>query len=391
MKRTTLILLLITTLSISLSAQENLDFSGTKEIVSPEIHSDNSVTFRFYAPHADNVSVGGDFLPPNGWEPGTAQMIKDKNGLWSFTTKPLEPELYTYAFIADSLQVNDPNNVYYRRDVASTLNMLIVGGVQADLYKVNDVPHGTVAKRWYPSPGNKMTRRITIYTPPGYESSDKVYPVLYLLHGMGGDEEAWMTLGRASQILDNLIAEGKAEPMIVVMPNGNVAQKAAPGESSKGFYKPVFNLPHTMNGKMEETFTDIINFVDDNYRTIDDKSGRAIAGLSMGGFHSMHISRFYPNTFDYIGLFSAAIKPNENVKSKVYENIEATLHKQKINGFELYWIGIGKDDFLYKANTEFRSELDKIGMKYIYRESEGGHTWRNWRIYLSEFVPQLFK
>ncbi|MFA7105075.1 MAG: alpha/beta hydrolase-fold protein [Dysgonamonadaceae bacterium] len=391
MKRITLILLILATTSISLLSQENLDFSAVKDIISPEIHNDKSVTFRFLAPHAENVSVGGDFLPINGWMPGTEQMTKDQNGLWSFTTKPLDSELYTYAFIVDSLQVNDPNNVYYRRDVTNTLNIMLVEGGQADLYKVNEVPHGTVAKRWYQSPGNKMTRRITIYTPPGYESGKKQFPVLYLLHGMGGDEEAWMTLGRASQILDNLIATGKAAPMIVVMPNGNVAQEAAPGESSKGFYKPNFNLPHTMDGQMEETFIDIVNFIDNNYRTIKNKSGRAIAGLSMGGFHSLHISRYYPNTFDYIGLFSGAIKPNERNQSKVYANIESTLQKQKNNGYKLYWIGIGKDDFLYKANTEYRSELDRIGMKYTYRESEGGHTWRNWRIYLSEFAPLLFK
>ncbi|MDD3789008.1 MAG: alpha/beta hydrolase-fold protein, partial [Petrimonas sp.] len=284
-----------------------------------------------------------------------------------------------------------PNNVYYRRDVASTLNTLLVGGGQADLYKVNNVPHGTVARQWYNSPGNNMTRRVAIYTPPGYETSGKRYPVLYLLHGMGGDEEAWITLGRTAQTLDNLIAEGKAKPMIVVMPNGNVAQEAAPGESSLGFYKPQFQLPHTMDGKYEETFGDIINFVDKNYGTIKRKDGRAVAGLSMGGFHSMHISHFYPNTFDYIGLFSAAIMPNNDVKSKVYENIDAQLRTQMKNGYKLYWIGIGKDDFLFKANQEYRDMLNKMGMKYTYRESDGGHTWRNWRIYLSEFVPLLFR
>jgi len=256
---------------------------------------------------------------------------------------------------------------------------------------VNRVPHGTVAKRWYESPGNNMTRRITIYTPPGYENSATTYPVLYLLHGMGGDEEAWMTLGRASQILDNLIAAGKAKPMIVVMPNGNVAQEAAPGESSLGFYKPQFQLPHTMDGKYEETFHEIIDFVDDNYKTIQSKSGRAFAGLSMGGFHTMHISRYYPNTFDYIGLFSAAIMPDEKVQSKVYDNIDGTLAAQKENGFKLYWIAIGKEDFLYKANADFRKKLDAMDFPYIYRESEGGHTWRNWRVYLSEFLPLLFK
>lgn len=376
--------LLVFSTSITMQAQENLGFGQRKEIISPEIHADNSVTFRLLAPLADSVSVTGDFAQ------GSNKMTKDADGVWSLTTRPLPSELYTYAFAVNGLPMNDPNNVYYRRDVASTLNVLLVGGGQADLYKVNNVPHGTVAKRWYESPGNGKSRRITIYTPPGYESGNSSYPVLYLLHGMGGDEEAWPTLGRATQIIDNLIAGGKAKPMIIVMPNGNVAQEAAPGESSEGFYKPAFRLPNTMDGKYEETFIDIINFVDKNYRTVRNKSGRAIAGLSMGGFHSFHISRYYPDTFDYVGLFSAAIMPNENVKSGVYENIDETLLKQKQNGYKLYWIGIGKDDFLYQANTDFRKKLDGMNFNHVYRESEGGHTWRNWRVYLSEFLPLLF-
>lgn len=383
--------LLVLFASIAMQAQENLQFGQRKEIVSPEIHPDNSVTFRLRAPHAQSVEVTGDFLPPKGWMPGSAKMTKDADDVWTYTTQPLESELYTYSFVADSLQLNDPNNVYYRRDVASTLNMFIVGNGKADLYSVKDVPHGTVSKRWYNSPGNNKSRRITVYTPPGYENSKTSYPVLYLLHGMGGDEEAWATLGRTTQIIDNLIAEGKAKPMIIVMPNGNVAQEAAPGESREGFYKPIFRLPNTMDGKYEETFIDIINFVDNNYRTVKNKSGRAIAGLSMGGYHSFHISRYYPNTFDYVGLFSAAIMPNENITSKVYDNIDATLLKQKQNGYKLYWIAIGKDDFLYQANTDYRKKLDEMNFQYVYRESEGGHTWRNWRIYLLEFLPMLFK
>lgn len=382
--------MLLVVFAITLQAQENLQFGQRKEIISPEIHADNSVTFRLLAPNAKSVSITGDFLTSEGGVTNGKKLTKDADGVWSFTTHPLPSELYTYSFVVDGLQMNDPNNVYYRRDVASTLNVLLIGGGKADLYKVNNVPHGTVSKRWYYSEGNEKDRRITIYTPPGYENSETSYPVLYLLHGMGGDEEAWATLGRATQIIDNLIAQGKAKPMIIVMPNGNVAQEAAPGESSKGFYKPQFQLPNTMDGKCEETFKDIINFIDDNYRTIKNKSGRAIAGLSMGGYHSLHISRYYPNTFDYVGLFSAAIIPNENVHSKVYENFDGTLRNQKNNGLKLYWIAIGTDDFLYKANTEYRNKLDKMGMNYIYRESDGGHTWRNWRIYLSEFLPMLF-
>ncbi len=363
---------------------------GAPGIVSPEVKEDKTVTFRFQAPDAKVVKISGDWMPAQGWVPGSEAMTRDEKGIWSYTTAVLPSDLYSYSFNVDGLKATDPNNVYVIRDVATVFNVFLVGGGKADLYKVNQVPHGTVARRWYDSPGNKSIRRITIYTPPGYETGKEKYPVLYLLHGMGGDEEAWMALGRASQILDNLIAQGKAKPMLVVMTNGNVAQEAAPGESSLGMYKPTFQLPNTMDGTFEGTFTDVIKFIEGNYRVKAEKSGRAIAGLSMGGFHSLHISRYYPNTFDYVGLFSAAIMPNEKVTSKVYENIDSTLKIQLKNGYKLYWIGIGKADFLYKNVTEYRAKLDGLGMKYTYRESEGGHTWTNWRTYLSEFVPLLF-
>jgi len=365
-------------------------FGGTN-IISPEVNPDNTVTFRFQAPDAREVKITGDWMPAQGWTPGSEAMKKDEKGIWTYTTAALPSDLYSYSFIADGIKCTDPNNVYLIRDVASVTNVFITGGGKGDLYKVNKVPHGSVTRRWYNSPSLGVTRRITIYTPAGYETSRENYPVLYLLHGMGGDEEAWINLGRTSQILDNLIAQGKALPMIVVMPNGNVAQEAAPGESSLGFYKPSMQLPNTMDGKYEETFGDIIKFVESNYRVIAKKSGRAIAGLSMGGYHSLHISRHYPNTFDYIGLFSAAITPDAKVVSKVYDNFDATLKQQKDNGYKLYWIGIGKTDFLYKYNTEFRKKLDDINMPYEFRESEGGHTWTNWRVYLSEFVPKLFR
>jgi len=363
---------------------------GGANITSPEINADNSVTFRFLAPDAKEVRISGEWMPAQGYTPGSEKMTKDDKGVWSYTTAPLASDLYSYFFNSDGVRCTDPNNVYLIRDVASVTNVLIVGGGKGDLYKVNKVPHGTVSRRWYNSPSLGMDRRITIYTPAGYEKSKEKFPVLYLLHGMG-DEEAWINLGRTSQILDNLIAQGKAKPMIVVMPNGNVVQEAAPGESSLGFYKPTMQLPNTMDGRYEETFKDIIAFVESNYNVITSKSGRAIAGLSMGGYHSLHISRYYPNTFDYIGLFSAAIMPNDKVTSKVYENVDATIQQQMKNGYRLYWIGIGKTDFLYKYNTEYRQKLDAMKMPYEFRESEGGHTWTNWRVYLSEFVPKLFR
>jgi enterochelin esterase family protein len=390
---------IVCVLLLSFSAFSQQALWGGAQIISPEVNPDHSVTFRFMAPGADTVQITGDFLPTRKMKTqwgefdghGKANLIKGDKGVWSFTSAPLGSDLFSYSFIVEGLSTTDPSNVYKIRDVASVFDVFIVGGGKGDLYQVNKVPHGSVARRWYDSPGNNMTRRVTIYTPPGYESSKEKYPVLYLLHGMGGDEEAWIALGRTAQILDNLIAQGKAKPMIVVMPNGNVAQEAAPGESSLGLYKPTMQLPNTMDGKYEETFPDIIKFIESNYRVKADKADRAIAGLSMGGYHSLHISRYYPNTFDYVGLFSAAIMADAKVSSKVYENFDETLNAQNKNGYKLYWIGIGKTDFLYKTNADFREKLDKIGMKYTYVETDGGHVWTNWRVYLSQFAPLLFQ
>ena len=258
-------------------------FQGAPQIVSPEIHSDGSVTFRFQAPNAGEVRLTGDFLPTAGWMPGSVTMEKNAAGVWSYTTRPLSSDLYGYAFIVDGLRSMDPNNVYMIRDVASVTNVFIVPGGQGDYYSVNKVPHGTVLRTWYDSPSDQyeQKRRITIYTPQGYENGKDKYPVFYLLHGMGGDEEAWINLGRTSQILDNLIASGKAKPMIVVMSNGNVIQEAAPGESSLGLYKPGMQLDGTMDGQFEVAFKDVIKFVESRFRVIPRKSDRAVAGLSM--------------------------------------------------------------------------------------------------------------
>lgn len=361
------------------------------EIVSPEVHEDGTITFRLFAPKAEEVKLSGDWLPFVEWRPGTIDLKKDEEGLWSVTTERMNSDLYTYFFLVDGVRVLDPSNVHLVRDVSSIFNMVLVEGGQGDFYKVQDVPHGTVAKKWYHSPGNNMDRRLTVYTPPGYEESSEEYPVLYLLHGMGGDEEAWISLGRTAQIMDNLIAEGKTEPMIVVMPNGNIHQQAAPGHSVKGFYKPTMQLPNTMDGEMEKTFKDIVQFVENSYRVKAEKESRAIAGLSMGGFHSLHISRYHPEMFDYIGLFSPAIMPNENVTSPVYENFDETLSEQMNNGYELYWIAIGEEDFLYEQVANYRIKLDEMSMPYEYEETEGGHTWKNWRDYMTIFIPRLFQ
>ena len=381
-------------IGVTMFAQQAL--WGTAPVVSPEIHDNNTVTFRFKAPKAVRVQLTGDFLPVQKnakfEAPGIVDLKEGQEGVWEYTTpEPLKPELYSYSFIVDGLRMNDPANVYLIRDVSTLTNVFIIGGDRADFYKVNPVPHGTVSRIWYDSPALGLERRMTVYTPAGYETSGKRYPVLYLLHGMGGDEEAWISLGRTAQILDNLIAQGKAKPMIVVMPNGNASQEAAPGESSRGMVPPTMQLPKTMEGSYEQAFPEIVKFIDKNYRTIKSKSGRAIAGLSMGGFHSLLISKQYPDMFNYIGLFSAAIMPNKEVSSPIYENMEGKLKVQFDKNPALYWIAIGKTDFLYKANEEYRKLLDEKGYKYTYYESDEGHIWKNWRIYLTEFVPMLFR
>lgn len=380
-------------------AQQNLFNQQVPK--SPDINADKTVTFRLMAPQAQKVQVTGDFLPTRKMKssygefdaPGVADLTKDDKGMWTFTTKEsLKPELYTYNMLIDGVRVTDPSNVYSIRDIASTTSIFMIDGGRADLYKVNKVPHGTVAKVWYHSPTAGLTRRCTVYTPAGYENGKQKYPVLYLLHGIGGDEQAWSELGRATQILDNLIAQGKAQPMIVVMTNGNISQEACPGETSEGFTVPTMALPKTMDGYFEQAFPDVIKFVESTYRVQKDKAHRAIAGLSMGGFHSFFISLNNPDTFGYIGLFSAAIDQSQKGGIQtIYENRNQKIDRLFAKGPKLFWIGIGASDFLYKNNKDLRSYLDSKNYKYTYMETDGGHIWRNWRIYLTEFVPLLFK
>lgn len=384
---------------------------GGNEIVSPEVKDDGTVTFRLYAPKAVKVEVTGDFLPqvkistPMGdvEQPGFAELKEGKDGVWTYTSQPLAPELYYYKFRVDGMDYLDPSNVYMCRDIASYTNIFIVEKTPGDtgyLYSVNDVPHGNVAKVWYPSPTLRMNRRMTVYTPAGYDKGGR-YPVLYLLHGAGGDEDAWTTLGRAAQIMDNLIAEGKVKPMIVVMPNGNPNCEAAPGEWSKGMYKPSFmgHMSPKPVASMEESFPDIVKYVESHYRVLKGKKNRAICGLSMGGGHSFAISKMYPDMFDYVGLFSAAIflsgsnDPQQTALDRM--NSDPQFNKDLAALFaarpKLYWIAIGKTDFLYKSNEDYRKYLDAKGYPYEYVETEGGHIWRNWRLYLTAFSQKLFK
>lgn len=386
------------TLAIALSsingmAQQAL--YNRQELTSPEINKDGTVTFRLAAPKAVKVELTGDCV-------GRPVEMNERNGVWTYTTGVLAPELYSYSFKVDGLDYLDPSNVYRNRDIVSFTNMFIISkdkGDCGDLYSVNNVPHGNVNRVWYDSPTLGTQRRMTIYTPPTYEKGGK-YPVLYLLHGAGGDEEAWVSLGRAAQIMDNLIAQGKAKPMIVVMTNGNANCDAAPGEWHRGFYKPSFMGHNDSKAKSttEEAYKDVMKYVEKNYRVQKGKNNTAICGLSMGGFHTYAISKLYPGKFGYIGLFSAAINMGGNngpIDQQIAGNKSITKQFKTLfsgsNKPNLYWIAIGKTDFLYEQNVGLRKFMDANNYPYEYHESEDGHIWKNWRNYLILFAQRAFK
>lgn len=377
--------------ALGVQAQQNVGFKdGT--LVSPQVNSDNSVTFRLNAPKAQQVMVIGD------WEAndGKGNMLKGTDGVWTYTTPVLPSEMYTYRFSIDGVTGLDPANPFTKRDVGTIFSMFFVDGYPADFYQVQDVPHGTVLQQWYHSDKAGTDRRLSVYLPAGYQTGGRNYPVLYLLHGSGGDETAWLDLGMTARIMDNLIAQKKAEPMIVVIPNGNFGVQAAAGETKDNLrFRPVMSNQikgNYKNGDYEMAFPEIINFIERTYRVKADKAHRAVAGLSMGGFHTLYISANYPEKFDYMGLFSAGIRFSaDDAANPVYNNLDQKLQTLQTVGYKLYWISIGKDDFLYKANREYMQQLDKLGFKYEYHESTRGHLWCNWRQYLLQFAQRLFK
>ena len=351
---------------------------------SPEIAKDGSVTFKVKAANADTVRLIIDTRVDT-------LMKHTGNETWSITLRDLEPDLYMYYFTVDDEKVLDNENAQVLRDVKSVMNTFVLDPNGDCPVAVHDVPHGTVQAVWYDSPTLNAKRRMMVYLPPGYEQGRQRYPVFYLLHGTGGDETVWLEQGHAAQVFDNLIANGQAEPMIVVMPNGHTDTPAAPGMGPDNNEQPTFAHKQWMEGTFESSFNDIVTWVDNNYRTRAAKRSRAIAGLSMGGYHTLYISANQPDDFGYVGLFSAAIGRMDKGKSKIYDDLEAKLVTQFKQRPRVYWIGIGKDDFLYKDNAEFRQMLDKNRLRYTYHESGAGHEWANWRDYLIIFTQLIFK
>ena len=348
-------------------------------VISPEI-GEETVTFRYSAPQAKLVRLYGSWM--TSYDSSINMMKNDSTGVWAVSIAKPATELYTYNFIVDGLSSNDPNNIFMQRDGTRYLSVLLVPGEKTENYfEANQ--RGNLEKVWYDSPTIGMSRRMFIYTPFGYNTSNQKYPVLYLLHGAGGDEDAWSTMGRACQILDNLIEKGLAVPMICVMPNGNPGQAAA-----RTLMLPEKTIdrsdPNTANMYVNSIVKDIVPYVESHYRVYADPDHRAISGLSMGGGHTISVTNEYPGTFKYILPLSMGINANQT-------DIDQKLQGVKNAGYKLYWVGVGSSDFVWQSAQNLDAALTRNGMEHTFYVTDGGHTWANWRIYLNTFAPLLFK
>jgi enterochelin esterase family protein len=334
---------------------------GPPPVVSPEVGSDRTVTFRLRAPKATEVTGGGDW--------GRKPMTKDDRGVWSVTVGPLEPDLYTYKFTVDGVPTVDPRNAKLKIGRESLDNLLDVPGDGPRPIDLRPVPHGTLHAHQYQSKalGGKA-RGLVVYTPPGYEAAaDTKYPVLYLLHGSGDDQHGWTNIGKAERILDNLLADGKAVPMIVVMPDGHAAERAG---NTKAFEADLIG--------------DILPLVEKTYRVKPGQENRAIAGLSMGGGQSWAVGMAHTDLFAHVCPFSMG---GGNAAEVVARLDPAEVNKR----LKLIWIGCGRQDRLFAGSEALCGALQAKGIRHTWRPTDGGHTWIVWRKYLAEVVPQLFR
>ena len=342
-------------------------------INSCEIRADRTVTFRLRAPEATDVKVSGDFVP-------AAQALqKAEDGVWSVTLGPLNPAIYSYNFRINGVSVLDPVNPMIKRGERTSESMFEVPAETPSAYDMQAVSHGTVHENWYQSKSLSAWRRVDVYTPPGYEAGKAVYPVLYLLHGSGDTESGWVSIGRANLILDNLIAAGKAKPMIVVMPYGRARQDVYLGPAT----------PQTDTKAFEnDLLQDVMPFAEKLYRISAKPADRALAGLSMGGGQALSVGLHHLDTFHSIGAFSAGLRTA--VIDEQYKEIladPAGANKK----LKLFYIACGKTDALFEPSQALHEALSKKDIRHSFVPSEEGHVWRNWRNYLADFVPQLFR
>lgn len=347
---------------------------------SPRILDDKRAVISVYAPKASEVVVSGDFQKQ--YKP--LSLTKNDQGVWSVVTDPLKPDYYTYTLTVDGVRTMDPKNPIIKQGISSLENVMTIPGPETAFEDNTTVPHGEVREVWYQSQSLGMMRRMHVYTPPGYEKGTTKYPVFYLLHGAGDDDSGWNSIGRAGFILDNLLAANKAKPMIVVMPNGSMPMNLTPGS----------NMNQVMSDMRtrfsNELLKDVMPTVEKTYRTLTNRENRAIAGLSMGGFQTLDVTLSHPELFNYVGVFSSGFFGNtiDEADTKYAKALQdPSFNKNK----KVFWIEIGKDDFVMDANKKTIALLDKHKIKYQYKETDGGHIWVNWRQYLHEYAPLLFQ
>ena len=370
-------------------AQEMNSLMFRRPVQSPELSADG-ITFRYRAPKARAVSVSASWM---GYQ--SAPMTQNPDGVWSVTLPVPGPELYTYNFVVDGLSTLDPANVFVQRDGSRYMNAVLVPGDYADNYAECAKP-GNLEHVWYHSAENDMIRRMYVYTPFGYNRNDKKtkYPVLYLLHGGGGDEDAWSTLGRTCQILDNLIAQGNAKPMIVVMPNGNPSQYAAqtlgiPDKKDVKEYASGFDNYSSLTA-------DIVPYIEANYPVIKNRKGRAVAGLSMGGGQSFFIAFRNVDLFANVGIFSSGLIGASAIGGAPFdaEALFPGMYSQpaKYNRFDVIYLACGEQDQRIDGMRDFREKLDAAGYKgVVWEQYPGNHEWKVWRRNLAAFVQLIFK
>ena len=395
--------------------------SNALPIVSPDISFDMKVTLRLCAPDAHTVRVFGD------WNQSSADgsaLSRDGHGVWSTSVGPVKPDLYQYYFTVDGVKTIDPANVHSGNDAVRITSYFIVSGDDSDtaLYESRNVPHGDVISVWYPSKTISTSRRALIYTPPDYRASKRRYPVLYLFHGWGGDENEWLDLGRIAQIMDNMISAGRVAPMIVVMPNGHPDRQSIPDFTPPSSIDVLGPLPprgYDSSGNVSQiersVIGELVPYVDQNFRTKAEVSSRAIAGLSMGGAQASYIGLRHPDEFAWVASFSGAIimwpgvagsapAPRAEASSSApaiprFEvNLEAIsrdipgLNESINTKLKLLYIACGMDDGLIRANQQLRGWLLDHNIKVTYKEVPGyAHVWSFWRRSLIDFAPMLFR
>ncbi len=352
----------------------NLPAQPRRTIAPPSVAEDGRITFRVLAPDARALQLNAP------WAGGQTALARGEDGIWTLTVGPVAPGIYSYTFQLDGVRVLDPHNTAVKTWSGGNASLVEVPSPEPRPYDLSDVPHGAVHAHYYDSESGGTNRRLLVYTPPGYEkNADRAYATLYLLHGSGDDESTWSEVGRANLILDNLIAAGKAEPMLVVMPNGH------PVPWSR-------NRRGLRSGNTEAFRADLLDaavpLVESLYRAKRGREHRAVAGLSMGGGQALHCGAGNLDRFAWVGAFSAAARgPDED------EAIGTLLaDPQRANArLSLLWIAIGRDDFLLQRNQQLKNRLDAAGINHTYLLTDGGHSWPVWRDYLARFTPLLFR